>query len=303
MPNYNYPAGRPPARIPQRRSRWSFWLLLLGAATGTVMLLASRAEAQIQTIEDRIIQAEMTKPNRSASRLQLKQLEDDINQLIAAEPGARISVSLHDFVTGKTLHYGADDSFVAASVPKLLTASLWLHEVDQGKRTLDESVGGRTAREQLKLLIEVSDNAAWELLDAELGKKALEDYARSIGMKQYDFDNNALSTADTLKLLQRLQSGTLISDSSRKLLLQFMENANYRQYIVAALPDETKSYHKVGFLGDRVLDAAIVEAGRLSYGVVIFAEAKSAGFDLASAGQTIRAITETIHARYLMPTN
>lgn len=285
-------------RQPQKKHR-GLLLLIAGLSVAMVFLLSIRAQTEIAAIESRALKADITKPMRSARRLQVKQLDDEINKLIDAEPGATIGVALHDFVLDRTFTYGAaDEAFVAASVPKLLTAGLWLHEVDEGRRSLDEPVGGSTAREQLRLLIEISDNAAWELLDKELGKSALENYARELGMKHYDFDTNAMAPTDVLILLQKLYKGELLKEDSQKLLLGHMEKANYTQYIMSVLPDSAKGYHKIGFLEDRLLDVALVENKNLTYALVIFTEARGGGFSLASAGGLVRDITEAVQSRY-----
>lgn len=274
------------------------WLAVVAALTTVaVMYRANQAQIAVLNTEARIIRAESTAPITNSRRLNIGKLQADIDNLLKQYPGTRASVVFYDFTLRKTVHSGSANSYVAASVPKLLTASLWLHQVDEGQRSLNELVQGTPARQLLQSLIELSDNSAWEALDEELTKPALESYAREIGLQQYNFDRNALSAIDAMTVIKKLYNGSLLKDDSRKLLMGFMEKANYRGYIVAALPDSATVYHKVGFLADRVLDVALVENQRLAYGLVVFTETNGA-FDLFTAGQLIRQVTKAIQAYY-----
>ncbi len=227
------------------------------------------------------------------------QLANGINGLIAANPELDISVSYRDLSTGTTEHYGITDPFVAASISKLMTASLYLKDIDSGARNLDDPVGTGTGGEQLKLLIEQSDNTAWANFDKLLGSTRFAQFAADIGMKDYDHVKNVTSSEDVALLLQKLYKGELLSKSSTDLLLSHMKAANYTQYIVAALPRTAVVYHKTGYLKDRVHDAAIVDNGQHPYVLVIFTKARDSSYDFVNGPTLIHSIVVAVNKPYL----
>jgi beta-lactamase class A len=70
-----------------------------------------------------------------------------------------------------------------------------------------------------------------------------------------------------------------------------MAQANYRDYIVAAIPSDVTVYHKVGILDDHLHDAAIIKKGSRSYVLVIFSKDNSGGYDYNRGAQLFGAIT------------
>ena len=115
----------------------------------------------------------------------------------------------------------------------------------------------------------------------------------SIGMNSYDPDNNLITSDDLALLLTRLYQGKLINQQHTDLLLSYMAKADYTQYIGDVIPSGTKFYHKVGFLDDRVMDAAIIDNGRHPYVLVIFTKDDSGnGYDQTAGLQVFHAITD-----------
>lgn len=213
-----------------------------------------------------------------------------------------ISVSITDLQTGESYHYGDTSGFTAASVGKLVTAAAFLHQVDQNKASLEQSVGGTTAREELRLMIVNSDNTAWHNMEMALGITNQQAYAASVNLASYDANANTISSDDVAKLLSKLAKGSLLSDDSTDLLLGYMQQANYRGYIVAAVPDGVSVYHKVGLLEDRVHDVAILKKGDRSFVMAIFT--KSAGtYDFSIAPSLFKSITDDALQAFFSTTN
>jgi beta-lactamase class A len=267
-------------------------------ATGVVMKLSADAELDLLDTQDRMVRA-VALPAASGPLIQSQKLQSQLGALIAKHSDMRISISYKDIKSHRSFQYGAKGVYTAASVGKLITASLLLSQVDAGQRSLSDPVGGSTARQQLKAMIEVSDNTAWLNLNILLGYDKLEAYAKKVGITDYDSKENLLSAEDIAMLLQKLYSNQLLSKTSTDLLLGHMKVANYRQYIVAAVPDKSTVYHKVGFLEDRLHDAAIINNGKYPYVLVIFTEAKSGIYDFNEGIDLIQNIVETAHKPYL----
>jgi beta-lactamase class A len=271
--------------------------LLLAGSQLILSQLATAQKAFIQTT-GAIIASSDSIPIRLGPNINKQQLDQKIGELISDNSDLNISVSYKDISSGRTFHYGTNKSFVAASVSKLLTASYYLSEVDKGNRSLNDTIAGSNAKTLLRNLIVVSDNAAWVALDKSLGAGNLENFAVASGLQNYKHSNNTLTSDDVLALLNKIYRGGLLSRANTDLLLSYMQQANYRQYIVASLPSDATVYHKVGFLEDRLHDTAIVDNGRFPYILVIFTESKNGMFDFVSATSLAHDITETINSPY-----
>jgi beta-lactamase class A len=132
-------------------------------------------------------------------------LAAQINRIIASHPTLDMAISLNDVTNGKQYNYGLSDAgFIAASTGKIVTASLFLHQVEQGQESLTASLNGKSSQEELRLMIEESDNDAWAALNHELTHGSLLSYARSLGLKSYDPETNLISPADLSSFLGQL---------------------------------------------------------------------------------------------------
>lgn len=222
-----------------------------------------------------------------------------INAVIAAHPELDIGVAVQDLNSGKIYQYGENQPFIAASISKVLTAVLFLHQVENGKASLTDMVGGSTAKYQLQQLIEQSDNTAWTEFNSLLGHQELGDYAKQIGLNSYDPDQNTL-TADTIAILfGKLYNKQLLNNSDTALLLSYMQNANETDYIPASIPSGVKVYHKAGWLEDRVHDGAIIDNGKHPYVLVILSKTNSGVYDTMAGKQAFAAITSATTKAFL----
>jgi hypothetical protein len=109
-------------------------------------------------------------------------------------------------------------------------------------------------------------------------------YAAEIGLTSYQANGNIMTSDDIASLLTKLARYKLLNNDNTDLVLSYMNQANYRDYIVAAIPSGVEVYHKVGFLADRLHDVAIIKKGDRSYVLAIFS--KSTGNYDFSRGST-----------------
>lgn len=225
-------------------------------------------------------------------------VEQRVNTIIAKYPHLQISVSFNDLKTQTALHYGVEEPYLAASTSKLLTAILFLHQVEEGKYSLTEQVGGLSMEAQLRLLIEESDNTAWVNFDKVLGSGALEQYASQVGLKNYDYSRNTTTSSDIALLLEKLYNQKLLNKKNTQLLLSFMQNASESRYIPAAVSKKAKVYHKAGHLEDRVHDAAIIDSNGRPFVLVIFTKANSGQYDFSLGTQIMHDITKVFLSAY-----
>jgi beta-lactamase class A len=224
-----------------------------------------------------------------------------VNQLIASHSGLDVGTSITDLKTGKSYQYGDTSAYTAASVNKLVTAFGFIHKVEQGQATMQDTVGGYTAQEQIRKMLVNSDNTAWKsfYVASILPCSAQNTYAHELGLTSYDCVSNAVNAADINTLLTKLYNKQLLNAEHTDLVLGYMKQANYRQYIVAAVPTSLTVYHKVGFLEDRVHDAAIIDDGKHAYVLVIFTKTKSTIYPMTSGTELIHSITSNANQTFL----
>ena len=194
--------------------------------------------------------------------------------------------------------YGSTDTFDGASTAKLLTAADYLHHVEQGSASLTQKIDGRSAQSWLRAMIVQSDDTAWAALNGYLTHDDLVTYGNSIGFTNYDPEVNTFTASDVARLMQQLYTGKLLNTSHRALLLNYLSSANYRQYIVAAVPSTDTVYHKVGWDGDTINDAAIITKGQ-KYAVLVIFSNGNGSYDTAARTQLIHTITNDAVAAYL----
>lgn len=169
-----------------------------------------------------------------------------------------VGVSMIDLDTGTQTNIGEPAAFTAASTTKVLAAAAYLHQVEQGTHSLIETIDGQQAQTLLQKMINVSDNDAWHSIIEAVGEDNLQAYAQSIGLTSYQRDTNVITASDEAKLLQQLYNHKLINTAHTNLLLSFMQNTSNEDLIPSGLPSSATVYHKYGYLGGELHDAAII---------------------------------------------
>jgi beta-lactamase class A len=221
-------------------------------------------------------------------------LQADIDALLQRATNLDLSVSVTDISTAIEHHYGSTDPAEAASVAKLFTAIMYLHQVEQGHAALSDTIDGDSAQRQLERMIVESDNDAWQSLNNVLTLSGLNEYSASIGLASFDASANTVKSSDIGLLLTKLYRQELLDSSYTQLLLSYMERAGQRDFIVADAPPGAKVYHKAGWLEDRLNDSAIISSGGRTYALVIFSKDRSGEYDYAAGEAVFAAITQRI---------
>jgi beta-lactamase class A len=219
-------------------------------------------------------------------------LASHINQVINGS-SLEIGVSIIDLTDNQRYDYGLGDTeYIAASTTKILSACLFLHDVELGQANLSQPLGDSTAQAEMQKMIVISDDTAWEDFNDLLGHPALETYAQNLGMNSYDPDDNFITSDDLALLLSSLYQGKLLDKQHTNLLLSYMAQADYAQYIGGVIPKGVKFYHKIGFLDDRLMDAAIIDNGKHPYVLVVFTKDPSGSYNDTEGLQVFHSITD-----------
>jgi beta-lactamase class A len=205
----------------------------------------------------------------------LQFLEARLSSLAESSPG-NIGIAALDLKTGQLVAVHGDEPFPMASTMKVAVAANYLAQVEFGRRSLDERIGGRTASELMAAMIIRSDNHATDLLIRNLGGPArLQEWleqrnvsglrvdrniAQLLAAKRDLWDVRDSSTPKAMvELLRRLDNGTLLRPQSRQYLLGLMAQCKTgKNRMRALLPAGTKVEHKTGTLSGYSSDVGFI---------------------------------------------
>lgn len=237
---------------------------LVGVATG-ILPNASKTDVYAQSVSNEAYARQESIYN--------DELVPSLESAIEAS-GIKTSITIIDNRTGQTYNAGAyTQQFKAASTIKTLTAIAYLQLVDQGKATLDQTIGGVSARELLRAMMQDSDNTSWHTLNDYIGASQLQQYATSLGLSSYvGEDMNLLTSEDCARLLELLANDKLLSTTNRELMYQFMSASNNRELIASAVPASATTNNKYGMVFGNLHDSAIVTTNSDSLSIVIYTD-------------------------------
>jgi beta-lactamase class A len=221
---------------PMRFVRWLAWLLVL---------VAQPAWAQVS-------------PG-------LQFLEQRLAGLATENPG-EYGFAAMDLATGTTVSFNGHRPFPMASTMKIAVAAVYLSEVDAGRRSLDDRIGGVSAHRLMDLMITRSSNHATDRLLASIGGPAVVDgWLRRHGLAGirvdrtiaqllsarrdlHDIRDSSTPTA-MLGLLRLVDSGNVLRPESRALLMDMMRRCETgSNRIRGLLPRSARVEHKTGTL-------------------------------------------------------
>lgn len=223
----------------------------------------------------------------------LRPLEQRLAALAQENPG-EYGIAALDLATGEMVAFNGNTAFPMASTMKIAVAAAYLAEVDAGRRSLDELIGGTSALRLMDAMITRSDNRATDLLIATLGgPQVIDSWLRRHGLAGIRVDRtiaqllaarrdlNDIRDSSTptamLGLLRLIDAGPALSASSRALLLDMMRRcATGSNRIAGILPPGATVEHKTGTLSGYTGDVGFLtspEGRRIA--VVFFARGGS----------------------------
>ena len=214
-------------------------------------------------------------PAAAASSPSLRSLEQQLSSLLAGK-SADVGIAALDLRTGETVSIKGDEPFPMASTVKIAVAAIYLAQVEHGRRSLDDRIGGQSASRLMEKMIIRSDNHATDLLLRDIGgPRALQEWivdnrlsnmrvdrtiAQLLRAKRDLWDVRDSSTPKAMvELLRRIDSGQLLKPTSRSYLLGLMRRCmTGKNRMKALLPSGTQIEHKTGTLNGYVSDVGII---------------------------------------------
>jgi beta-lactamase class A len=244
----------PTPKSPTKIWRLFVILIILGISIKVIPALFSKKPIQPEPLASAV-------PSKKLPKIRAEEISVDIwnnlsinmQTLIGQNPDIDISVAVIDIGSNTKAGYGIQNNFAGASTTKILTASAYLHDIENNKYKLTSD-----GKKQLQLMINKSDNTAWDILNKKVGYSNMVAYARSIGISSYDWKNNIITAGDEALLLQKLYQRELLNEDHTSLILGHMQDTNNESMIPKVIPEGAAIWHKYGQLEDRLHDAAII---------------------------------------------
>ena len=214
-------------------------------------------------------------PALAASSPNLLALEQQLSSMVSGK-SADVGIAALDLNTGETVSIKGNTPFPMASTVKVAVAALYLAQVDNGQRSLDDMINGQSARGLMRRMLVHSDNRATDILLADLGgPSAVHDWLQANGIKGLRVDRNisellhskrdlwdrrdSSTPVAMVDLLKRLYKAELIKPQSRNYLLDLMAQCQTgRNRMKAMLPSGTPVEHKTGTLDGLADDVGFI---------------------------------------------
>src|SRR3954447_21358857 len=214
-------------------------------------------------------------PALATSSPNLLSLEQQLNSMVANK-SADVGIAALDLNSGETVSIKGNTPFPMASTVKVAVAALYLAQVDNGRRSLDDTINGQSARSLMKRMLVHSDNQATDILLADLGgPHAVHDWLQANGVtglrvdrtiaellhsKRDLWDRRDSSTPVAMvDLLKRIYKAELIKPESRNYLLDLMAQCQTgKNRMKAMLPFGTPVEHKTGTLDGLADDVGFI---------------------------------------------
>jgi beta-lactamase class A len=213
-------------------------------------------------------------PALAASSPNLLALEQQLSSMVSGK-SADVGIAAIDLNTGETVSIKGNTPFPMASTVKVAVAALYLAQVDHGRRSLDDTINGLSARSLMKRMLVHSDNRATDMLLKDLGgPSALHDWLQQSGVsglrvdrtiaqllsdKRDLWDRRDSSTPTAMvDLLRRIYRAELIKPQSRNYLLDLMAQCETGKNRMKALLPGVPIEHKTGTLNGLTDDVGFI---------------------------------------------
>ncbi|MCL2371408.1 serine hydrolase [Candidatus Saccharibacteria bacterium] len=187
------------------------------------------------------------------------QIAEATSEAVSAWAGNRnVGVLIRNIDTGETLvNMHSDRVFFAASLYKLKVVTDSFVRVQEGQNPHAALNGGRSWAQCMDVSIRISDNPCAEALWLRTGQ--VRDEIMNV------------SANDVYQELMRIWRGSELSAENRALYLDSMLNQpdDQRLGLPFGFSSDVRVYNKVGWLGDRWHDAAIVVIDGRHFAVVV----------------------------------
>lgn len=217
----------------------------------------------------------VAQPAFAASSPSLTNLEQQLSSMIAIK-SADVGIAALDLNSGETVSVKGNTPFPMASTVKVAIAALYLAQVDNGRRSLDDTINGQSVRSLMHRMLVFSDNHAADILFKDVGgPHAVQEWLSDNGIKGVHVDRTIAQLLSSkrdlwdhrdsstpvamVELLRRIYKAELIKPESRNYLLDVMAQcATGKNRMKWLLPSGTLVEHKTGTLNGLADDVGFI---------------------------------------------
>jgi beta-lactamase class A len=213
-------------------------------------------------------------PAAAASSPSLTSLEQQLSSMVANK-SADVGIAALDLNTGETVSIKGNTPFPMASTVKVGIAALYLAQVDNGRRSLDDTINGQPVRGLMRRMLVFSDNRAADILFKDVGgPHALQAWLDDNGVKGLHVDRTIADLLSSKRdlwdrrdsstpvamvdLLQRIYKAQLIKPESRDYLLDVMAQCETGKNRMKSLLPGVPIEHKTGTLNGLADDVGFI---------------------------------------------
>ena len=216
----------------------------------------------------------VAQPAAAASSPNLLSLEQQLSSMVSTK-SADVGIAALDLNSGETVSIKGNTPFPMASTVKVAVAALYLAQVDNGRRSLDDTINGQSARSLMRRMLVHSANRATDILLADLGgPAAVHDWLQANNLKGLRVDRtisellhskrdlwdhrDSSTPVAMVELLKRIYKAELIKPESRNYLLDLMAQCQTGKNRMKALLPGVPVEHKTGTLDGLTDDVGFI---------------------------------------------
>lgn len=246
----------------------------------------------------------------------IQPLRDDIRATIASyeAEGYRIGLYFEFLNTGANISVNPDMRFWPASLSKMPTAFVVMKKVQDGDWKLSnelvlfeedkdnrfgtlykEPVGTRFTIEELlkKLLIE-SDNTAHKMLIRNVSSAEYDQLLDALGMENLFNETYDITAKEYSRIFSSLFNASYLDRQHSQLLLMYLTETPFTDFIDAGVPEEVLFSHKIGeeFEKSIFLDSGIVYVPNRPYLITIMVDTSAHNGGVEKAQEIMKTLSE-----------
>ena len=215
------------------------------------------------------------RPAVAATSPELAPLQQQLAAIVQSQP-TELGIAAFDLTSNSSLCINCEAAFPMASTVKVAVAAAYLSQVDYGRRSLDDNIGGSRASALMEAMLIHSDNGATDRLIRNLGGPAEVDgwlrfhgltgirvdrtIAQLLSAKRdlWDVRDSSTPTA-MIELLKKIETGDVLKPASHAYLLNMMGRCmTGKNRIRGLLPAGVRVENKTGTLNGLTTDVGYI---------------------------------------------
>ena len=157
----------------------------------------------------------------------------------------------------------------------------------------------------LKYMIDYSDNNATVLLSNNIDFKIFKNVFTDFGLPAPDFSSRSypITAREFSVFMRSLYSSTYLNDENSEYAIQLLSKCDFKEGMIAGLPNNAKVAHKFGEAGTQVeqqlSESAIIYLDNNPYAITIMTKGK----DMKKLPSVIKDISNTVYQNMLLNTS